>query len=192
MRIFRPVVVSTIFLLNACVAPMPFSGYIPDGQGVLTNASGIVGVKNVLHIEVGEASIVTQGDISSNSMLELNINVIVPKAATAQLVSSEFVVNSAQLAKPVTLVVKKITASGPESFMPLSELVGETYDPGWIGNRTNKVFHLWFDPSADVPKVDSFMLYFPKLRVNGKIYQVEPVSFRFYSRWGVYVGPPGP
>lgn len=163
----------------ACV-PVHVSEYVPYGPGTIANPSCIAGKNDTLRISaLDDVQIVVRASKhQQKGTIALHIDFILPDRAVVQLLSPTFIVSTPE---PHSLSVTMITVPGPQVFKPTAELRA-------LGPLQND-FGLWFlrrpAGATPVPIVDSFTLQFPKMRINGKVYQIEPVRFISKDFWSI-------
>lgn len=181
----------TLPMLLSCV-PAKFSGYIPSGPGSVEGryCSG-PGIKDALRVRApsGVQINIRAGQNQRNDTITLDVYLTVPDAVTAQLLESEFVLESSEWTQPRILPIDRIMGSGlkpgPNRYAPTDRLAGTGGSPGLFG--------LWFFNGdkgtlfeTGLPKVSSFRLQFPPLSINGQTYRVDPINFEAYERLSVY------
>lgn len=170
------------FVLQACAMPVRVSGYVPSGVGTLKSASCILGKKDTLRIGGmdGVQIVVNAGKYEVKGTITLNIDLILRDGAMVQLLSPTIVLQIPE-SQNYRLTVEKITAPGPRTYSSTAELRA-------ISPLAN-TFSLWFTSgpagATSVPIVDSFILRFPDMRINDKVYQLESIKFDSYSSVGI-------
>ena len=181
-----------VFLAISGCIPAEFSGYLPNGPGTLVRryCAG-PGVKDVLRVQAysGVRIETHAGWNRHNDTIELEVSMTVPTKVTVQLLEPQLLLQSREWTEPHVLLVDRIMGSGsrPGSnrYSPLEKLSGASDSPG--------VFGLWFLKGdkgtlfqTNIPKVNSFTLQFPPLRINNKIFRMDPIHFEVYKKWSVY------
>jgi hypothetical protein len=171
-------------LLQGCIVPVRFSGYIPSGPGNAEGGYCVSGIKDTLRVkaDAGVEITVRAGVNKQNETIMLDVDLVVPEGTTMQLLSPDLLLESPEWTEARVLRVYEITAPGPRDFSAMSELPGAAESMGY--------FSFWFKKSqsgvTSVPKVTTFKLQLPPLRINGKTVRIAPIIFEAYSKLGVY------
>jgi len=181
----------SLLVLPSCV-PAKFSGYQPSGPGTLERryCAG-PGIRDVLRIELdsGVRIEVRAGQNRSDGTIELEVSSLVPAASTMQLLEPHFLLESQEWTAPRVLTIDRIMGSGPRPgpnrYGPTDKLMGFSDAPGLFG--------IWFLEGdkgtlfqTGIPKVNFFILKFPPLNINGRTYQLDPISFEAYEKLSIY------
>lgn len=185
--------ISVLFFLalSGCI-PTKFRGYFASGAGTLESRyCGGLGIKDVLRVQAisGVLIEIRANQNQSNHTLTLDISLTVPETVTVQLLSPELVLQSREWEQPLILPIDRIMGSGPKPgpnrYRPTDRLIGSYGSPGLFG--------FWFLKGdkgtlfqTDLPKVDSFTLQFPPLKINEQMYYMDTIKFDTYAKWSIY------
>ncbi len=166
--------------LQGCV-PVRFSGYQPSGPGTVEGRSCVASIKDVHRdqTDTGVQILTRAGQNTLDNTIQLHIELIVPEGVTVQLLSLEFVAISPEWAGPQILRAREIGSYVATEELQIHGARGD------LGN-----FSLRFVPrrpaQTPLPKVDTFTLQFPPLRINDHVYRPESVNFHAYKEWSIY------
>lgn len=180
-------IASTAWMAAGCI-PSRFSGYEPSGQGTREAGYCVAGIQDGFRVEATHGVQVrwrASRDEQADSIL-LDVHVLVPGGATAQLRSPELTLASEYWSRPQVLPIAAISAPGPLESPPEAVLAGSS-------ESSRGTYHLWYFPIAKglqsqtgIPAVPTFSAQLPPLLINGETWESAPVTFREYRRWGVY------
>lgn len=188
MSPFRHASVAIACLIASSCIPLRFSGYEPSGPGTLEPGYCIAWIRDNLRID-GPHSVsirLRAYPYQTEGTLLLSIDVTVPADVSASFVSPYVTLDSPQWEGSKTLTIEAITTGGPRSVGPTDVLRSAA-----VGS--SETFGVWFRPVGKgaldwtgLPLVDTFTLKLPAMQINGDAFQVEPVTFRAYRKWGMY------
>ena len=176
-----------VTLAAACV-PWRFSGYLPHGVGVLESGYCVAGIRDRLriHAPLGVDVLLRASTDDQTQTILLDLSLVFPEGVSVKLLSSELVLSSAEWPEPRTLAVRMITGGAARVHEPLAVLHGSS-------DESESGFTLWFVPGekgslwrTGIRVARDFTAKIPALDINGTSFEVPPVHFETYRRWGVY------
>ncbi len=183
----KKILIALVLLLcmQGCVAR--FSGYVPSGPGTVKNIACLSSIENQLQIRIDKdvKFVVMAGQDERDQTITLSIDLLsIPAGVTVQLLSPDFLFQSREWGSSYTLLVQKIDAPGPKQLPPLTK----------FDSADGPLAHYGFRFSSDqyfgktgLPKVSSFTLQFPPLRINDRVYRIDKIYFEAYEKWGFYM-----
>jgi len=175
------------FILAGCI-PAKFSGYEASGPGKRERDYCVAGLNELRLVESRDGVGIhwRAGRDEDTDTITMHVYMTIPAGVTVQLTSPALVLDSEHWAQPRLLSVQVISAPGPRQFTADAELAGSDED-------SMGMYSFWFSlaedrPAAEtgIPAVEHFTARMPALLVNGVAWDSEAVTFRKYSRWGVY------
>jgi len=187
-RLFRRMLVAALALTACGCIPWRFSGYEPSGPGQREPGFCVAGIHTRLKQEALHGVGVhwqADRDDGADTVL-LHVYLTVPAGVVVRLQSADLVFRGESWPEPRHLTVQAITAPGPDSLPVGAELIGPA-DPA------RGQFDLWFFPEragsfmwTGIPAAPEFSIALPLLTIDGEAWQAPPVTFKAFSRWGIY------
>lgn len=180
----RSIAFFLLLWMQGCVAR--FSGYIPSGPGTTKNLACFSSIENQLQIRIDKdvKFVVTAGQDKRDQTITLNIDLLaIPPGVAVQLLSPDFIFQSREWSSSHILSIQKINVLRLK-LPPLAKLDSTN------GPLAHFRFLFFTDQNVGktgLPKVSSFTLQFPPLRVNDKVYRIDTIYFEAYEKWGFYM-----
>ncbi len=179
-------VAAAALTLAGCV-PMKFSGYRASGDGSPEGGYCVAWIKDRLrvHAPSGVDLLLYTMEHGYSDAVVLNVDLTVPEGVAAQWESPKLLLRSPEWPRPRSWVIERIRA-GRSYLDPAAVLTGSS-------RRSMGTYSLAFVSTDEgtlaeprIPRVRSFTVALPILRINGRAFQAGPVAFEAYRDWGMF------
>lgn len=191
--VLRTAAVGAALALSACV-PTKFTGYEPTGAGTAEPGYCVAGIRDTFRVDAPagvrvnlRANLVSlrRESESVDRVVELDGWITVPKGVTVRLTAPTLRLESPAWPRPRDLEVHGISAGGPAFFGATDRLTGSRDAPEKFSLQVG-LPGLGQLSQSGIAAPERFTLHLPPIEIDGRPFDVGPVTFQAYEKWGVF------
>lgn len=189
----RTAALGAALALCGCV-PTKFTGYEPTGAGTSEPSYCIAGIRDTFRVDApagvrvnlrADRVALRSGSESAGRVVELDGWITVPKGVTARLTAPTLRLESPEWPRSRELEVHGISAGGPAFFGATDRLTGSRDAPEMFSLQVGLPGVGQLSQSG-IAAPERFTLHLPPIEIDGRPFDVGPVTFQAYEKWGVY------